>query len=205
MTTLSLPTLSRTNLPAVEWGLKANSQVFTSPLNGSVQTMELPGARWTARFSYTDRNEADSALLQAFAVQLRGQANRLAVYPFHRSRPRGTISLSGVTVSGAVAQLANTVTLAGCGANATLKAGDYFAVAGQLVMATADATANGSGVMSGVTFEPPVRAATGWADAAAVTLDKPTATFILQDPHFKWTAKPGVFTDFEFDLVEVFA
>ena len=28
---------------------------------------------------------------------------------------------------------------------------------------------------------------------------------ILQDPHVKWTAKPGVFTDFEFDLVEVFA
>ena len=204
MTTIAFPTLSRRTPGAVEFGLKANTQVFTSPLNGSVQTLALPGARWTAAFTWANLAEADAALLQAFLAQLRGQANFCALYPYHRSVPRGSIALSGVTLNGAVAQFASTANLANCGASKTLQAGDYFAVAGELKIATAAATADGSGNMTGVTFEPPVRASAGWSNGAGVTTNKPTATFMLSDPHARWATRVGTGTDIAFDLVEVF-
>jgi hypothetical protein len=203
MTTFAFPTLSLAAPSRAEWGLKSNTQVFTSPLNGSVQTMELMGARWTGSFSWDTLQEADAALLQAFLVKLRGQANRFTLWPYHRPQPRGTIALASVTVSGAVAQLAATLNLAACGAGATLKAGDYFAVAGELKMATADFTANGAGLMSSVTFEPPVRAVAGFANGAAVTTSYPTATFIVNDPHAKWQTRAPIITDVPFDFTEV--
>jgi hypothetical protein len=101
-----------------------------------------------------------------------------------------------------VAQFATTCTLNGCGAGATLKAGDYIGVAGELKMVVADATANGSGVATGVTFEPPARAA--WSSAAPVTTNKPTALFMLTDAHARWATRPGLYSDFQLDLVEVF-
>lgn len=205
MSDIAFPTLSRSTPLSVEWGLKSNTQIMVSPLNGSVQRLELIGARWTASFSWTGLRDADAALLEAFVVQLRGQANRATLHPYYRPQPRGTIALSGVTVSGAVAQLASTLALANCGAGATLLRGDYFAVGDELKMATADATANGSGAMSGVTFEPPVRAVAGFANGAAVVTDRPTTNFILTDPHVRWSVRPGRLTDMPFDLVEVWS
>lgn len=203
MTTFAFPTLSRDAPQQADWGLKSNTQVFTSPLNGAVQTAELLGARWTGSFLWDILTEADAALLQAFLVKLRGQANRFTLFPYHRPVPRGTIALSGVTLGAAVAQLLNTCTLNGCGAATTLKAGDYIAVAGELKMVTADATANGGGVMTGVTFEPPIRTAAGWANAASVTTDHPLATFIVKDPHVSWSTRAPIITDVPFDFVEI--
>jgi hypothetical protein len=203
VTTYALPTLSRSAPPSVEWGLKSNTQVFTSPLNGAVQTMELIGARWTASFTWQNLDEADASDLQAVLLQARGQANRLSQYAYHRPVPRGTIALASVTLGASVAQLANSCTLNGCGAGATILAGDYISVAGELKMITADATANGSGVATGVTFEPMVRAVAGWSSGASVTTNKPTATFILADPHVRWTTGRALRTDVPVDLVEV--
>ena len=204
MTTIAFPTLSLSAPAAVEWGLRANTQVFTSPLNGSVQTLELPGARWAGSFTWQTLEEADATLLQAFLVKLRGQANRFTLHPYHRPVPRGTIALSAVTLTSAVAALATTCSLTGCGAGGTLKAGDYFSVAGELKMAVADATADGAGVIATATFEPPVRASAGWSGGAAVTTNKPTATFMLSDPHVRWNTRAPVFTDIALDIVEVF-
>lgn len=204
MTTYAFPTLSRSAPPEVIFGLRANTQVFTSPLSGGVQTLELPGARWTQSFTWPQLDEADASDLQAWCMQMRGQANRAALKVYHRPVPRGSIALAGVTLSASVAQFAAGATLAGCGAGATLQAGDYFAVGTELKMAVADATANGAGVMS-VTFEPPVRASTGWSAGAAVVTNAPTAVYVLTDPHVKWTTGRGVRTSIALDFVEVFA
>jgi len=168
-----------------------------------VQTMELPGARWTVSFIFDALGEADAALLQVFLLKQRGQANRFTLYPYHRSVPRGSINLSGVTLAAGVAQFATTCNLAGCGAAKTLKAGDYIGVAGELKMVTADATADGAGAITGVTFEPPVR--TAWSNGASVTTDKPTAVFMLSDPHVRWNTRAPLFTDIPIDAVEIFA
>lgn len=204
MTTFAFPTLSLAAPARVKWGLRANTQVFVSPLNGSTQVLELTGSRWLASFVWEGLSLADAAPLQAFLMQLRGQANYCTLAPYERPVPQGTIALSGVTVSGAVAQMASTLSLANCGAGKTVKKGDFFAVAGELKMATADATANGSGVISGLTFEPPVRAAAGWSNGAGVTTNGPTATFMSTTSEAAWETRAPLFTDIAFDLVEVF-
>lgn len=203
MTTFAFPTLSVAGPGSARWGLKSNTQVFTSPLNGAVQTMELLGARWTVAFALSAMIAADARLLRAFLATLRGQANRFTLAPFEMLQRASTINLSGVTLGASVAQLANSCTLNGCGAGTVLKAGEYFSVAGELKMATADSTANGSGVMTGVTFEPTVRTAAGWANGAGVTTNSPTATFMLSDPHAQWSSRAPMLSDFEFDAVEV--
>lgn len=203
MTTYAFPTLSVTAPPAARWGLKSNTQVFTSPLNGAVQTLELLGARWTVGFSLETLPKADARLLRAFIAKLRGQANRFTLSPFEMLDRSSTISLSGVTLGASVAQLANSCTLNGCGAGATLLQGEFFTVAGELKMATNDSTANGSGVMTGVTFEPMVRTAGGWSSGASVTTSGPTATMMLTDPHATWNTRAPMLSDFEFNAVEV--
>ena len=209
MTTYAFPALSRSAPYSVEFGLKSNTQVFTSPLNGSVQTLELLGARWAETFTWQNLQGADAELIKSLLTKLRGQANRVSKTPYERPAPQGTINLAGVTVNGAVAQFAASANLSGCGIGKTFADGDYFSVAGELKRCTAAFTADGSGNMTGVTFEPPVRAAAGWANTAAVTTNAPTALFIPSDPHVKWQGKPGgpngVMYDIAFDLVEVFS
>lgn len=206
MTTISFPTLSRSAPRVLQFGLRSYTQSMESPLTGSVQTVEIPfAARWMMSFTLGNLDETtDAPLMQAFLVKLRGRANRAALYNFARPIPQGTIALSGVTTSGSTAQGATSVSLAGCGAAATVKAGDFFAVGGELKMAVANATANGSGVAS-VTFEPPVRAVAGWSNGASVTLNKPTALFIQNGDEANWSTQPYRRTDVPLDVIEVFS
>ena len=201
MSDITFPTLSLSAPAEVEWGLRANTQVLTSPLNGSVQTLELPGARWFTSFMWETLEEADAALLQAFLVKLRGQANRAVLFPYHRPTPRGTIA-GTVLANGAIAQGATTWTLDGLTGGTTVKAGDYLACGGNLVMAVADATASGGGAIS-VTVEPPTR--TAIADNAAVTYTNPTSRFILQEPDVRWNTRSPVLTNVSLAFVEAFS
>jgi predicted RecA/RadA family phage recombinase len=206
VSTITFPTLTRVEPGELEFGLRSMTQVMESPLTGGIQTAEIAfSARWVMSFGLDALAESDDApLVQAFLVKLRGRANRAALWNFARPRPQGTIATSGVTTSGTTAQGATSVSLTGCGAGATILAGDLFAVAGELKMAVANATANGSGVAS-VTFEPPVRASGGWSSGATVTLDKPTALFVQASDDTRWSTRRGVRSDFRFEFVEVFA
>ncbi len=200
MTTLTWPTLTRSAPRVLDWSLVPNTQSFGSPLSGAVQTVEMPGARWKASFMMENLTEADAALLQAFLVTLRGRAGRFYLFNFARSAPRGTAS--GTPLVKGAAQTGNTLIIDGCAVGATLLAGDYFAVNGELKMVVANATANGAGEMT-LTFEPPLRASP--ADNAAVTLDKPTATFMLANDELKWNTQPGKFSSFPIDCIEAWS
>ena len=92
--------------------------------------------------------------------------------------------------------------MAGCGANKTLKAGDFFSVNGQLIMNPSDATADGSGVM---TLPVITRLRMTAAATAIVTLQRPTATFVL-DPN-TWTSGYGLGANqgLGVDFTEVFS
>lgn len=200
MTTLSWPTLSRAAPRVLDWSLQPNTQSFRSPLSGAVQTVEIPGARWKASFSMDNLTEADSALLQAFMVKLRGQAGRFTLHNFARPYPRGT--LSGTPLVMGASQTGNTLAVDGCTVGATLLAGDFIGVNDELKMVVADATANGSGEMS-LTIEPPLRSSP--ADNAALTLARPVATFMLAGDESKWSTQPGLFSSFPVDCIEVWA
>lgn len=199
--TIAFPTLSRADAGNLAWYLQSNTQTFESPLDKTVQTLELPGARWGFSCTWANLLEADAALLQAFLVRLRGRSGRFTAHNWARPRPRGTCALSGVTLAAAAALGDTAASLAGCGAGATLLAGDFIGIGGELKMVVADATADGSGTLA-ATFEPPLRAAAGAGDA--VTTEKPTATFMLDEDRTSWTTGAAVITDVALAATEAF-
>lgn len=205
MTTYAFPTLSRNAPSEMSWGMHSPSLVHTSPLSGQIQTIELPGARWVLSFSFRNLVAADRALLEAFLAKMRGQANRFTVHDLSKPEPLGTFRGSPTT-QGTTLQGATSVTFTGGAGQAatTILTGDKFSFGGELKIATANATANGSGVIT-VNFEPPLRASVG--ASSAVTLVNPTALFMLSEPSWELRPRAGRIgmADFDFEAVEVFA
>lgn len=200
MTTPSWPVLTRTAPRVMDWSLMPNTQAFSSPLSGAVQTVELPGARWKASFMMENLNQADTALLMAFLAGLRGRAGRFLLYHFARPTPRGTLSGSPLVMG--AGQTGNALVIDGCAVAATLLTGDLIGVNGELKILTADATANGSGQMT-LAIEPPLRSSP--ADNALITLQRPTATFMLASDEIKASHEPGRIASFPIDCIEAWA
>lgn len=201
MPTQTFPTLAQAAPGALEWALVSNTQTFTSPLNGTIQTLELPGARWRASFTYQNLSDADAATLQAFLVALRGQAGRFYLWNFARPSPRGVAT--GTPVVSGAGQTGTSLVTSGWTNSVTgiLKTGDFIGVNGELKMLTADASSNGSGVAT-LNFEPPLRASP--ANGAAITVTKPTALFMLSEQTAKWVTRAPVLTELTVDAVEMF-
>lgn len=199
MTDFTYPTLSQ-NPNGWQFGQRSNCRVHTSGLSGNVQTLELPGARWTVGMNYTNVKAADAALLDAVLAQLRGQSNRLVLYDLVSPVPLGTMQ-GTMTVSGAIAQGATTCSVtAGAGqAGKTLLRGDKLNIGGELKMIVADATANGSGVIA-LTIEPPFRGAI--SNGASVVWQNPTTTFMNAAPDWRRSTTLGQWSTYALDLVE---
>jgi len=70
---------------STEWQLISNSQIYVSPLSGTIQTVELPGARWSATLNYNELEPEEASKLKGFLVQARGSSNKF--YMFDYSAP----------------------------------------------------------------------------------------------------------------------
>lgn len=152
--------------------LQTTQRVNASPFGGAEQAVDMLNDRWVYHLTLPVAYPEDAAAIEAFLASFRGQVNTVDVWHFARSAPRGTISGSP-TVSGAHAQGAATLVIQAA-AGETVKAGDLVGVGGLLLMASADATANGSGVLSMPLVN---RLRTALSNGAAITLTKPTAAF----------------------------
>jgi hypothetical protein len=166
----------------MELGKLSATAELTSPINGSVYATGRLGDRWAVSVVFkANQTYAQRAVVEAFLLKLNGGEHKVSLWDFARDAPRGTVNTSGVTVSTAAAQFADTITLAGMGATKTLLEGDWFrlvtATGNQLVMCTADVTSTAGGTAT-VSFTPRLRGAV--AAASAVTLFAPTATFMLE-------------------------
>lgn len=183
--------------------VRHNQGVSVSPLSGYVQTNTHPGSRWGWALDFPAMSQANRAAFEALVVKLQGREHRVRLWDHKRPVPRGSINTSGVTTSGTIAQFGTSCTLIGCGASATLLAGDWLrlgASGAQLVMVTDDVAADGSGVMTSVSFRHMARASV--ASGTAVTLVKPSALYILTEsrqefPRQPGQAQPGVSLEFE--------
>jgi hypothetical protein len=184
MPTLTFPAIK---VNSVEWGLRSNTQISRSDLNGAVQTLALPGDTWVGTLTFTNKLDPDARILRAFITSLRGQAGR-----FYLSPPgyrRAGIGTGTPLVKGA-AQTGSTITTDGWGANQTaaICAGDYFQIGTELKMCTADTNTNGVGEMI-ISFVPPIRVAP--ADNAAIVITSPKAIMMLQDAkQARWQVQP---------------
>lgn len=184
-----------------EWGLISPSQVFTSPLNGATQALELPGAAWRASLTFENLTEAKRRTLAAFALRLRGRAGRCYLHDHAQPLPLGVATGSPV-VSGAN-QSGSTLITSGWTPSVAgiLRTGDYIGLSnGELKMIVADANSDGAGgaVLS---IEPPIRYSP--TNASPITTVRPKAIFRMADPdQAQWLARPGKFHDFTLDFIE---
>lgn len=141
-------------------------------------------------------------LWQVLMLQLRGRTNQLALHNFGRPIPLGTMRGTMTAAAAAQGATAMTITASGQGGK-TLRAGDYLGIGSgltqQVVMLTADATANASGVIA-VSFEPPLRNAL--AAGAGVTWDRPKALFRRTESKANWQYEPGVIREMSLSLLE---
>lgn len=178
MSTQSFPTLTRTAPTVVNFALIPNTQIFTSPINRSTQTLELPGARWRAKMEYRNVLESDARILKAFFAKLRGASGRFYLADMSHKTPAGTALGSGI-VKGA-AESGSSISTDGWTANQTslLLPGDYVGIGGELKIITTAISSDGTGNAT-ITFEPPLRSTP--ADNSAIVVTMPTCIMRLEN------------------------
>lgn len=193
----------------IEFGIKANTQVSVSDLSGYVQTVELPGARWTMNIRMPAMNRSNAAVFEAFIAKLRGQAVRAVMPVFGRLTPRGawagTPAVNNEVGSPTLSQTGTSLEVNGFTAFTTIKAGDYFNLGsgGQLLMVTEDVTADSAGRAT-LAIQPAIRTAPSHG-TLLVSNSPSVPLMILSDPHQRWRIKPADISEYALDFVEVFA
>lgn len=184
-----------------KWSQLRRDLAFNGPF--SSQGTEIDSPLWQVQLTAPNMLEIDSGEWQALLMLLRGQTNQLALWNHGRPAPRGTMR-GTMTLNTAAAQGAVTLSIiAATEVAKTLKVGDLLGLGigstQQVVMVTADATANGSGVIA-VNIEPPLRYA--HLIAAAVTYDKPKALFRRKQSEASWEYANIIAVGFGLDLIE---
>lgn len=204
MAVYAYPTFSHFVPEKADMGIRSNVMMSISPLNGAMQTIEVPGSRWVTSLTYSAAQSADlRAEIEAFWARVRGQVHRVSLWHFRRPEPRGTIRGASPTLGSNLALGATSCAFNGLSNGQTLLPGDLFGIGGQLLMCTNQTavTAVGS-AMSGIQFSPPLR-----ADASAgapVQLVRPSANFILTEPEVRVPYEGYGVSAFTVDLMEFF-
>ena len=107
MTTRTFPSIKPNTM---SWELIANSQQFVA-LSGAIQTAQRPGQRWTVQLEYAALVAADRAVLQAFVVQVLGQADNFTLSPADYD-PQG--AFGGTPRVAGAGQTGNSLSIDGC-------------------------------------------------------------------------------------------
>jgi hypothetical protein len=170
------------------WGIVSNTQESRSELDGTVQTLGLPGDIWTDVLTFTNVYNPDARILRAFLASLRGTAGRFWLSPPGYLRVGSATGLP--LVSGASQTGSSLITDGWTASQAgTLLAGDYFQFDAELKMMTADANSNGSGQAT-LNFVPPIRVSP--ADNAPIIVTSPSCVMKLKDnQQSRWPLQPG--------------
>lgn len=203
MSVIALP--STLKIMRIDWGQRRYDLRFDNVDSGSGQTRILAPPRWTAALVCSDTlSQANAAEWRNLILSLQGRINQLALYDLGNPAPRGTMR-GTLTLSAGVAVGATTISITGGAGQAgtTLLAGDWIGIGSgstrQLVSVAADATADGSGLIS-VTINQPAR----WAQTigSSVTWDKPTALFRQTSQDSSWTHERAIRSGYLLDLIE---
>lgn len=175
MATITLPSFFSTLVHSCRLELSTNQRVGASPFGGSEQAIDLLNDRWLMSCELPVYLIGDGAGVEAFIGAMRGQTNVTNLYHLARTAPRGTVR-GTLTLNANAAQGASSIVVTGASpATGTLLAGDMLSVGGLLLMVSSDCTA----VAGVITVPITNRLRTAQNSAAAVTWDKPTASFRL--------------------------
>lgn len=181
MTAITFPTLAK-RPSSWSWKLIGNTQSFSSPLTGSTQTLELPGARWWLRFGYEKLRQDDARVFDAFLASMRGMAGRVLIAPIQAEARRGVAT--GTPVVSGTGQTGRSLVTSGWTPSTALilRVGDYFSVptpsGPELKILTADAASDADGKAT-LAFEPPLRGSP--VNGAAVNISAPVCPMRMLD------------------------
>lgn len=198
-TTITFPSVA--NPATAHWGLTRNDASFVSPMNGYTQDLERAGARWVCTLAWAVLSDTDIAKLQSWLVRMSkaGIRTRLPNYGYTRHGVGGGTPL----VNGGSQTGTSLITDGWPNSTLVVKDGDLIQLAtGQLVMAVADGTSDGSGNLT-LSIEPKLRSSP--ADNSALTLSSPTALFKLPNPKFDVgyvPSNPNPKAALQIDLIE---
>ncbi|MCG7984739.1 MAG: hypothetical protein JAY90_18555 [Candidatus Thiodiazotropha lotti] len=198
MTTYSFPTGI---IPKrATWKLSSNTQRFTSPLDGTVQTLTLPGARWSVDYPFYLDNSNGRRLI-GFLGKLSGQGNTFTIHDFSFEEPNG-VGTGTPLVAGA-SQTGSTLDTDGWTVSQTgiLLSGDYFEVNGELKIMTEDADSDAGGNAT-LTFQPPLRSSP--PDSDPITVSKPTAIMMLDEDSYTYSVDQNKYYSINISCIEVF-
>lgn len=185
----------------IEWAQLRRDMTFESVFGS--QSAEISPPVWEALLTPLRFGRDSYADWEALLLQLKGKQNQLALWHLDRPAPRGTMR-GTMLFSGAHAQGADVLSISAAGQGGkTLLAGDMLGFGSgltqQVVKVLSPATADVNGLIS-VTVESPLRNA--FANAAAVTWDKPKALFKRKDSRTSMTHARGGVDGTALDLVE---
>lgn len=185
----------------VTWAQQRNDVEFRSGFGA--QAVELSSPLWSVTLEATPGLEANGGGWQALGMELRGRTNQLALWNHARPIPRGTMR-GTMTLNSAASQGATTLSIVASGQTGkTLLQGDMLGIGSgltqQVVMVIANATSDGSGVIT-ATVEPALRNA--FLSGESVTWDKPKALFRRVNSRFGWENYAAVVEGFSLDLLE---
>ena len=193
-----------TNFRATRFSIIANTQIHRSPLDKSVQTLELTGARWRADYELQPMDRAEAAAWAAFLANLEGSAGRFFGFDPAAKTPLGSGVGDSPLIKGA-SQTGKSITTDAWTAdqNGLLLPGDYFEVNGELKIVTASVDSDGSGDAT-IAFSPSLRASPPENDP--LTLSNPTCTMHLLDgQQAGWDLGDAVLYGVAFSAIEAFS
>lgn len=210
-----------TNFPAIlptsiQFGLRSNTQVFSSPFSSSVQTVRMPGAAWYGTANFDDLEEAEARELIAFLMEMDGMQGRFYFGDLSKMTPRGTAT--GVARVNAATSSGNSLAVDGLSANLTnaFLPGDYIAFettqGRELHMVTQAVGTNSSGQAT-LTISPSIR--TSPVNDAVVTIGSSITGGIgntdlscvmrLQADQSAWSVQAPVVSSIRVAFVEAFS
>jgi hypothetical protein len=185
-----------------EFGIVYNTQVSTSPVSGITQTVELPGARWKGKLTFTDMTPEESATLKAFLLRLRGSAGRFYYGDQSHTTPFNTITGDLTVLGTSTRNIVEVTTTTG-----EFSIGDYIQIGNnedrELKMVLVSAFLSSPSTYQ-LTIEPTIRM-TDYADESLIYTN-PTGKFLLtSSDQANWAIRgKGLLSDITIEFIEVF-
>jgi len=206
----SLP--NYTDFRSARFGLRANTQTFTSPLDKSIQTLELSGMRWFASYELRLMNRASVETWLAFLVNLKGRAGRFYGVDPAGLIPRGAAEGSPKVYSGG--QTGQRLITYGWNPARTdfetglLLPGDYIAFdvpsgGRELHKIVQEPILDGYG-FAWLHIVPPIRESPA-ADTEIITTNPSCVMALMDDEQSTWDEDVNNFYTLSFSAVEVFS
>ncbi|MDQ1081451.1 hypothetical protein [Pseudoroseomonas cervicalis] len=163
----------------LSWLPRANTQSHTSPLDGTTQTLQMPGMRWVVTLTWEDLKPEHWRILGAFIAQLGGQAGRFTYGPWHAPRTAPGVGAPVVDGAGQAGDLL--VTRGWPNFTRVFNTGDWLSYPDaqgrpMLHQVVANSSSNGTG-QAATRLAPPLRRP--GADGAAVEVVNPVGVFML--------------------------